>query len=161
MATTNPGVHLTKNGPQDKFDPKHSSSGVSGLAYFSGRKFCPVALYLVVGLPGLVPLALLPCQAAVVPLGVKLATSQQLVMNNGAEVATLDPHQQIGVAEENVLHDLLEGLVSFDDQGQVCPAVATHWTVSPDQRCWTFYLRPTARWSTGEPVTALQHGSLT
>lgn len=154
MATTNLSVNLTRNGLQDQFDPQNSSSAVSGLAYFSGRKFCPVTLYLVGGLPGLVLLAWLPCQAAVVPLGVKLATQQQLVMNNGAEVATLDPHGQIGVAEENVLHDLLEGLVSVDDQGQVRPAVATHWQVSPDQQCWTFYLRPTARWSTGEPLTA-------
>ncbi len=79
MATTNPGVHLTKNGPQDKFDPKRSSSVVSGLASLSYRKFYPVALYLVVGLPGLVPLALLPCQAAVVPLGGQISDLSAVV----------------------------------------------------------------------------------
>jgi oligopeptide transport system substrate-binding protein len=120
----------------------------------NSRQFCRVALCFICRLQWLMILAWLPCQAAVVPPGITLAAQQQLVMNNGAEVATLDPHQQIGVAEENVLHDLLEGLVSFDDQGQVRPAVATHWHSSPDKRCWTFYLRPTARWSTGEPVTA-------
>ncbi|MEW9906086.1 MAG: ABC transporter substrate-binding protein [Candidatus Symbiodolus clandestinus] len=95
-----------------------------------------------------------PLFAAVVPPSTPLAAKQHLVINNGAEIATLDPHTVIGIAEENVLHDLLEGLVSFDTQGQIRPAVATHWHASADNRCWTFYLRPEARWSNGEPLTA-------
>lgn len=34
------------------------------------------------------------------------------------------------------------------------PATARSWTVSEDQRTYTFHLRPDARWSNGDPVTA-------
>ena len=34
------------------------------------------------------------------------------------------------------------------------PGVATRWDISPDGRTYTFFLRPGARWSNGEPVTA-------
>lgn len=32
--------------------------------------------------------------------------------------------------------------------------LASHWTVSPDKKTWTFYIKPNARFSNGDPVTA-------
>jgi oligopeptide transport system substrate-binding protein len=92
--------------------------------------------------------------AAVVPPGVALAAVQQLVINNGAEVQSLDPHKTHGAPEMNVLYDLFEGLLNLDNQGQIVPGVALRWHASADLKVWTFYLRPEARWSNGDPVTA-------
>jgi oligopeptide transport system substrate-binding protein len=36
----------------------------------------------------------------------------------------------------------------------VLPAAAASWQISPDRLTYTFHLRPDARWSNGEPVTA-------
>lgn len=93
-------------------------------------------------------------QAAQVPPNVPLAKQQQLVMNNGAEVQTLDPHKTTGWPEANVMRDLLEGLVVMDPEGKTAPGVASHWQHSADLKTWTFYLRHDAKWSNGDPVTA-------
>lgn len=83
----------------------------------------------------------------------QLAKEQVLVRNNGAEVASLDPHKIEGVPESNVSRDLLEGLVIGDPNGKTIPGVAQRWE-NKDFRVWTFHLRPEARWSNGDPVTA-------
>lgn len=93
-------------------------------------------------------------QAAQVPPNVPLAKQQQLVMNNGVEVQTLDPHKTTGWPEANVMRDLLEGLVVMDPEGKTAPGVASHWQHSADLKTWTFYLRHDAKWSNGDPVTA-------
>ncbi|MBP2166900.1 oligopeptide transport system substrate-binding protein [Erwinia toletana] len=91
--------------------------------------------------------------AATVPQGIELAPEQAIVINNGSEVASLDPHKTEGVPETNVLLNLLEGLVSSDNYGQLVPGVAERWE-NRDGKVWTFWLRADARWSNGEPVTA-------
>ena len=91
--------------------------------------------------------------AAEVPAGVQLAQQQNIVINNGSEVASLDPHKVEGVPESNIILNLLEGLVSTDANGHVVPAAATSWENQNYQQ-WTFHLRPGAVWSDGSPVTA-------
>ena len=91
--------------------------------------------------------------AAEVPVGTQLSVSQRIVINNGSEVATLDPHKAEGVPESNVMRNLLEGLVETDNNGKLVPGVAEQWQ-SEKGRVWTFTLRNTARWSNGKPVTA-------
>ncbi len=58
------------------------------------------------------------------PPGTTLAKDQVLVRNNGAEVASLDPHKIEGVPESNLSRDLLEGLVITDPNGKIVPGVA-------------------------------------
>jgi oligopeptide transport system substrate-binding protein len=91
--------------------------------------------------------------AANVPAGTKLATKQELVRGNGAEVASLDPHKTEGVPESHVIRDLLEGLVNQDADGKIIPGVAERWETA-DNKTFTFYLRKDAKWSNGDPVTA-------
>lgn len=91
--------------------------------------------------------------AAEVPAGTQLADKQELVRNNGSEVASLDPHKVEGIPERNVINDLLEGLVASDSQGKVIPAVAESWD-NQAFKVWTFHLRKEAKWSDGTPVTA-------
>jgi len=49
---------------------------------------------------------------------------------------------------------LFEPLVRLQSTGQVDRVLAGSWDISPDQRSYTFALRPDARWSDGAPVTA-------
>ena len=54
-----------------------------------------------------------------------------------------------------VIRALSEGLVvPSPTGGDPLPAAADRWEVSPDGLTWTFHLRPRARWSNGDPVTA-------
>lgn len=87
------------------------------------------------------------------PTGVPLATTQELVRGNGAEVSSLDPHKAQRAPECNVLRDLMEGLVIQDAAGNAIPGAAASWEVQGDQR-FEFTLRQDARWSNGDPVTA-------
>ncbi|HEX6511194.1 MAG TPA: peptide ABC transporter substrate-binding protein, partial [Chloroflexota bacterium] len=41
-----------------------------------------------------------------------------------------------------------------DASGQPQPDLAESWSVSPDGKQYTFYIRPAARWQDGQPVTA-------
>jgi oligopeptide transport system substrate-binding protein len=72
---------------------------------------------------------------------------------NAAEPETLDPSLSSGVQEEEIIGDLMEGLVAPDIEARPIPGLATHWTTSPDGLTWTFMLRE-ALWSDGEPITA-------
>lgn len=92
-------------------------------------------------------------QAVEVPAGVQLAPLQRMVINNGSEVASLDPHKVEGTPESNIILNLLEGLVSTDANGHLAPAAAESWE-NTDYQTWTFHLRPGAVWSDGSPVTA-------
>ena len=81
------------------------------------------------------------------------ANKTTLVINNGTEVETLDPHKASGVPEANVLRQLLEGLVVTGKDGKTAPGVATSWE-NKEFKVWTFKLRDNAKWSNGDPVTA-------
>ncbi len=82
------------------------------------------------------------------------AAEQVLHRGNGAEVQTLDPHRAEGVPAGNVLRDLFEGLVIEAPDGRLIPGTAERWEISEDGRLYRFHLRPQARWSNGDPVTA-------
>lgn len=92
--------------------------------------------------------------AANVPAGTVLAEKQEIVINNGAEPQSFDPHKTQGIPESQILYQLLEGLISKDSDGNLIPAAAISWESTPDFKQWTFKLRPEAKWSNGDPVTA-------
>jgi peptide/nickel transport system substrate-binding protein/oligopeptide transport system substrate-binding protein len=48
---------------------------------------------------------------------------------------------------------IAEGLVSFDEQGRVVPALADRWIVTDDGQSYIFRLRD-GKWRDGEPLTA-------
>ena len=92
--------------------------------------------------------------AAKVPEGTVLAEKQDIVINNGAEPQSFDPHKTEGVPESQVAYQLFEGLATSDPDGNTVPGVAESWENTPDYKTWTFHLRKDAKWSNGEPVTA-------
>lgn len=91
--------------------------------------------------------------SAVVPEGTKLRTKQEIVINNGAEPTSLDPHKVEGIPEAIIIRQLFEGLVVRDQLGNIQPGIATEWTSNSDFTQWTFKLRP-SKWSDGSALTA-------
>lgn len=79
---------------------------------------------------------------------------RSLRIGNSAEPATLDPHRAEGVPARNIQRDLFEGLLRETADGGYEPGVAESWSVSSDGLEYRFLLRPDARWSNGDPVTA-------
>jgi oligopeptide transport system substrate-binding protein len=70
------------------------------------------------------------------------------------KVSVFDPQKISESHEFDIAIDLFEGLTAISASGKVIPGVASRWTTSKDGLVWTFFLRPNARWSNGEPVTA-------
>lgn len=71
----------------------------------------------------------------------------------GAEPESLDPHAIGASWEEQVVADMMVGLIDTAVDGSTIPGMATRWETSADGLTWTFYLRD-AVWSDGVPVTA-------
>lgn len=72
----------------------------------------------------------------------------------GPEPESLDPHHTRTTQAHRVQRDLFEGLVGYSADGVLIPAAAERWEVSDDGKRYTFWIRDTARWSNGDPVTA-------
>jgi oligopeptide transport system substrate-binding protein len=78
-----------------------------------------------------------------------------LHMGNGAEPQDLDPHIVTGVTEHNIISALLEGLVGKNPETLAPePAVAVSWEIRDEGKTYLFRLRPEAKWSNNDPVTA-------
>lgn len=81
--------------------------------------------------------------------------TQTLHLGNSSEPKDLDPHLVTGVCEYNIMSALLEGLVTEDPKTlKPIPGTAASWDISADSLTYTFHLRPNAKWSNGDPVTA-------
>ena len=72
---------------------------------------------------------------------------------NIAEPETLDPIMSSGVQDNEIIGDLMVGLMTLSPEATPIPGMATHWEASADGLVWTFHLRD-AQWSDGKPVTA-------
>ena len=86
-----------------------------------------------------------------------VSTGQRTVLNfgNGTEPQDIDPQIVTGVPENKIVNALFEGLVAEGPTGaDTVGGVAERWEISEDGRVYTFFLRTTAKWSNGDPVTA-------
>lgn len=81
---------------------------------------------------------------------------QILLYGNGSEPKGIDPQLVTGVPENRIISALFEGLIAYhlSDDTEPAAGVAERWESNEDASVWTFYLRPDARWSNGDPVTA-------
>jgi len=86
--------------------------------------------------------------------GASAAREAVLVRGGGPDPDSLDPQKARGFEAQSILRDLCEGLTTLDKTAAVAPGVAASWSASADGLAWRFELRPTARWSNGERVTA-------
>jgi oligopeptide transport system substrate-binding protein len=79
---------------------------------------------------------------------------EQVIRIPHAEPPTLDPGLAEDVVSLEVITQIFEGLVAFDDKGTISGLGAEKWEVSPDGLTYTFTLRQGPKWSDGKPVTA-------
>ncbi len=80
---------------------------------------------------------------------------QELRWANGKSPVSFDPARAASPPETDLIRATYEGLTELDSKTlKPIPAVAVNWRSSEDLRTWTFQLRPEAKWSNGEPVTA-------
>ena len=78
-----------------------------------------------------------------------------LLLDNGTEPQGLDPHIVTGVTEHKIVIALFEGLTMQNPTGEgVIPAAAESWQISDDGLQIIFNIRPDAKWSNGDPLTA-------
>jgi oligopeptide transport system substrate-binding protein len=78
-----------------------------------------------------------------------------LVIINGAEPESLDPHLVTGQADGRLVMALFEGLTRFEPvNAQSTPGLAERWEIDPGGGRYTFFIRTNAAWSTGDPIQA-------
>jgi oligopeptide transport system substrate-binding protein len=74
---------------------------------------------------------------------------------NESEVTSVDPTLFTGAPEGRICSAIFEGLTRNSSNNlEPEPGAATSWEISDDRRTYTFHIRPDARWSNGDPVTA-------
>ena len=74
------------------------------------------------------------------------------VLNN--EPDSLDPSYTNNSFASPFLTNLFEGLVTYDENGELAPGNAETWESNDDMTVWTFHLREGLKWSDGTPLTA-------
>ncbi len=82
------------------------------------------------------------------------AHAATLNIHNGGDPTSLDPQKISGDWENRIDGDIFEGLVTEDPKDGPIPGQAASWTISADQKVYTFKLRDGIKWSDGQPVTA-------
>jgi len=87
--------------------------------------------------------------------GCSRAPRADLVIYNGPEAETIDPHVLTGQPDGRIAGALFEGLTRFDPHtGRGVPGLAHSWEISSDGLRYTFHLRTNAAFSTGKPIRA-------
>jgi peptide/nickel transport system substrate-binding protein len=72
----------------------------------------------------------------------------------GSATQTLDPQFITDVTTFRAVGTMYEALTRQDENGKVGPGLALSWSVAPDQRTWTFKLRPNVSFHDGSPFNA-------
>ena len=67
---------------------------------------------------------------------------------------TLDPALSIDMYAVTVIQQIFDGLVQFDKDLSVIPAIAKSWKISRDSLTYTFYLREDVKFHNGRAVTS-------
>jgi peptide/nickel transport system substrate-binding protein len=90
---------------------------------------------------------------AVLPLATPTAEAHTLRVSLADDATTLDPHVANLVVNTRLLSNIYEGLVAFDKDLRIVPALAISWS-QPNANTWRFQLRPKVRFHDGAPFTA-------
>ncbi|MDR7481469.1 MAG: ABC transporter substrate-binding protein [Armatimonadota bacterium] len=81
------------------------------------------------------------------------AQSRQLVLATSGDAETMDPVLTAISTTGSIQNHVLEGLVSYDPDGKLLPALAESWR-AVDNLTWEFKLRRGVRFHNGEPFNA-------
>lgn len=67
---------------------------------------------------------------------------------------TFDPPMADDTASEEIIMEVFSGLTTIAPDLTIQPDLAESWSISEDQRIYTFKLRPDAKFQNGTPITA-------
>lgn len=76
------------------------------------------------------------------------------ILTLGDDPPTLDPALVGDVTSALVVRQIFSGLVKLDNNLGPIPDLAESWDISPDERTYTFHLRPGIAFADGTPITA-------
>ena len=71
-----------------------------------------------------------------------------------SEPDSLDPYLSSASDTEAVMHNVYEGLVLFNESGEIIPGLASSWTISEDGLEYTFILRDNVTFHNGDKFTS-------
>ncbi|MDR2071604.1 MAG: ABC transporter substrate-binding protein, partial [Treponema sp.] len=77
-----------------------------------------------------------------------------LIIAVASEPATFDLHYAASMVEGWVGNNIYDGLLFFDDQGNIEPLLAEDYRISPDGLTYTFRLRKGVKFHNGEELTS-------
>ncbi len=82
------------------------------------------------------------------------STDSQITIGIPQDVEeSLDPHEAVAAGTEEVFFNIYEGLIKPDSDGNLLPALASDYTISPDKTVFTFTLRKGVKFHSGKELT--------
>lgn len=84
----------------------------------------------------------------------KLAKKQEMTFILNNEPDTIDPNVTSNSFAVPFLVNCFEGLVTYNEKGEIEPGNAKEWKSNDDLTVWTFQLRDGLKWSDGSALTA-------
>jgi len=84
------------------------------------------------------------------------AGADQLNVALNTDIRGLNPGVGRDESTDTVIHHIVESLVAYDAKLGVAPLLADHWTVSEDERTYTFKLRSGVAFHNGAPMTSAE-----
>ena len=79
---------------------------------------------------------------------------QEAYWSSGDEPPSMDPTKQADTVSAMWLGHLFEGLMTYDQAGNVVPGTAEKMAISADKKTYTFTIRKNAKWHDGKAVEA-------
>lgn len=86
--------------------------------------------------------------------GCEEATPQNIIYETTSPLTTLDPQTLSGETDIQVAYSIYGTLMRFDNGGNIVTDIASDYTISKDNKTYTFTISDNAIWSNGEKVTA-------
>ncbi len=107
----------------------------------------------------------MPTRFAAIALAAAIAagTATTALAQSDAKVLKVVPHSNLAILDpiwttqymvRNHGYMIYDTLFGTDEKNKIQPQMVESWTVSPDNRLWTFTLRPGLEFHDGQPVTA-------
>lgn len=84
----------------------------------------------------------------------KSLDSHTLLLRLGGEPTVVNPVLSTDTSSQAIEALVFNGLVKVNENLNIEPDLAERYTISPDGKIYTFYLRKNAKWQDGKPVTS-------
>ena len=102
--------------------------------------------------------ALAIATAFALPVNLLAATPKDTLVVTWAidDIITMDPGEAFEISAGEIMGNSYDRLLRYDvnDPSKLVPDIAKSWSVSPDDKTYTFTLKPGLKFASGNPITA-------